>query len=307
MSKEIAIFVKSLDAAGDLHRYFLLKIFEFMNIKNVSTLFVAALAAISLNSACLTKKSVESRPIAEPVANIAKDYSALVPGEWTIYKVGGKSLTGDERPYLTFDASNSRFYGSNGCNTINGDYSLGGAVLSFSNVISTMRACEDAPFEYAINQAVDKVRAYSVERKGHEYYMSLIGGDGKTLMVLRKHNMDFLNGAWQVTRLNGEAVELEADESMQLVIDIPEMKLHGNTGCNILNGNLLVDPDKTNAIQFHDVTTTRMACRDPKRETAFLLALEAVDAAAAKGDGVVELFDDNGKSLMVLSRIDNKQ
>lgn len=274
-----------------------------MKIINVSTLLVGALAALSLGTACMSKKVVEQKPVAQ---SVSVDYSALVPGEWTIYKVDGKALTGDERPYITFDAENSRFYGSNGCNTINGDYNLGGTTLSFSNVISTMRACADAPFEYAINRALDKVSGYAVGKKGHESYMNLTGADGQTLMVLRKHNMDFLNGTWRVTLLSGKPVELEDDESMRLVVDIPELKLHGNTGCNILNGNLLVDPDKKNAIQFHNVVTTRMACRDQQQETAFLLALEAVDAATAIGDDSVALLDDEGKTVITLRRIPKK-
>ncbi len=274
-----------------------------MKIINVSTLVMAALAALSLGTACSSKKVVEQKPVAQPAS---VDYSTLVPGEWTIYKVGGKTVTGDERPYITFDAENSRFYGSNGCNTINGDYKLGGTSLTFSNVISTMRACADAPFEYAINQALDNVSDYAVAKKGHEFYMSLTGTGGQSLMVLRKHNMDFLNGTWRVTLLSGKPVELEDDESMRLVIDIPELKLHGNTGCNILNGNLLIDPDKTNAIQFHNVVTTRMACRNQQQETAFLLALEAVDAATSTGDNTVALLDNEGKTVITMQRIAKK-
>lgn len=262
-----------------------------------------ALSALALTVAgvsCSTKKVV--KPQAQPIAQ-SVDYSALVPGEWSISKVGGKTVTGDERPYITFDVAQSRFYGSNGCNTINGDYTLGGTTLKFSNVISTMRACPDAPFEYAINQALDKVTDYAVARNGHEYYMSLTGAGGESLMMLRKHNMDYLNGSWSVTTLDGKAPDLAEGEVMQLVIDIPELKLHGNTGCNILNGSLLIDPDKTNAIQFHDIVTTRMACRNYQQETAFLLALEAVDAATATGDSTVALLDHDGKTVMTMRRI----
>lgn len=271
-----------------------------MKILNVSTLAFASVAALVLGSACSSTKVV-NKPVDTPAAVV--DYSASVPGEWTIYKVGGKVVTGDERPYLTFDSQNLRFYGSNGCNTINGDYRLGGTSLTFGNVISTMRACADAPFEYAINQALDKVNGYAVTNKGHESYMSLFGSDGRTLMELRKHNMDFLNGSWDVIVLDGKSVEMDDDEAMRLVIDIPELKLHGNTGCNILNGSLLIDPDKPNAIQFHSVATTRMACRDSNRETAFLLALEAVEAARMTGDDTVALLDNGGKTLITMRRI----
>lgn len=276
-----------------------------MKIMKVSTLALAAFSWLLLGVSCSSKKQVVSVPAVSPALSV--DYSALVPGEWTIFKVDGAIVTGDERPYITFDPAQSRFYGSNGCNTINGDYVLGKTSLQFKNVISTMRACADAPFEYAINQALDKVSDYAVARNGHEFYMSLTSPAGEALMVLRKHNMDFLNGSWSVVALNGKAPDLQDDEAMQLVIDIPELKLHGNTGCNILNGNLLIDPDKTNAVQFHDVATTRMACRNYQQETSFLLALEAVDAATSMGDDTVALLNDEGKTVMTLKRIEQNR
>lgn len=276
-----------------------------MKIMKISTMLLTAFAGLLLGASCSTKKQMAIVPASAPAQ--PADYSALVPGEWTVYKVDGKTVTGDERPYITFDPAQSRFYGSNGCNTINGDYALDKTSLRFGNVISTMRACADAPFEYAINQALDKVSDYAVARKGHEYYMTLTSPSGEVLMVLRKHNMDFLNGSWSVVTLNGAAPDLQNDEAMQLVIDIPELKLHGNTGCNILNGSLLIDPDKSNAIQFHGIATTRMACRNYKQETAFLLALEAVDAAISTGDGSVALLNDEGKTVMTLKRIDQNR
>ncbi len=227
-----------------------------------------------------------------------------VPGEWTIYSVDGRNITGDERPYITFDDKNHRFYGSNGCNTINGDYTIDGNKLTLSNVISTMRACPDAPFETAINLALDKVSTFAITRTGNESYMSLINRTGRTVLVLRKHNLDYLNGSWRVAEIQGKSVNPDLHPELQLVIDIPELRIHGNTGCNIVNGNLLIDPDKTDAMQFTDMATTRMACPDGALETEFLLAMEAVDRARPDGSNKVILMDERGKRVIVLQRID---
>lgn len=69
-----------------------------------------------------------------------------INGEWTIYSVRGNVVTGEERPYITFDLPAKRFYGSNGCNIINGDLlSEAQDSLRLENIISTMRMCQDAP------------------------------------------------------------------------------------------------------------------------------------------------------------------
>ncbi len=226
----------------------------------------------------------------------------ILDGEWTIAEVNGRKVTGEERPYITFSTSEGRIYGSNGCNIINGDYQVadGSNALSFANVLTTQKACADAPFEYEINQALAKINSYSVEKQCNEYYLSLLSGNHR-VMVLRKHNMDFLNGAWQVRNIKGKKVD---NENVQLVIDIPELKLHGNTGCNILNGSLWIDPDKTYSIQFQQIATTRMMCDEKTRkiETSLLVALEEVESARKEGDKI-KMFDKEGNKILELTAI----
>lgn len=269
---------------------------------------ILAIVALVGTSSCqlmgTQKTKVPTKTTATEGATTTTNSLAAVPGEWTIYSVDGRNITGDERPYITFDNTNHRFYGSNGCNTINGDYTIDGNKITLSNVISTMRACPDAPFETAINLALDKVSTFAIARTGNESYMSLINRTGRTVLVLRKHNMDYLNGTWRVAEIQGKSVNPDTHPELQLVIDIPELRIHGNTGCNIVNGNLLIDPDKTDAMQFTDMATTRMACPDGALETEFLLAMEAVDRARPDGSNKVILMDERGKRVIVLQRID---
>ena len=76
----------------------------------------------------------------------------ILNGEWTVAEVNGAKITGEEnRPYINFSVAEKRFYGSNGCNILNGDFVVKGTELSFENVIATQRACHEAPFEYEIN------------------------------------------------------------------------------------------------------------------------------------------------------------
>ncbi len=266
-------------------------------------LIIAIVAAWIALPGCSAKKSTTTTTAkVETTSHV--DQSALVPGEWTIATVNGKTVTGDERPYLTLEQSTGRFYGNNGCNTINGDFTLGkNGQISFSNVIATMRSCPDAPFQHAINVALDQAVTYSIADKGHETYLTLKNSHGTPLMVIRKHNMDFLNGTWQVTRVGSQTIDPNENPEMRLVIDVTELRVHGNTGCNLLNGSLLIDPDKSNAVQFHDIATTRRGCDKPQLETSFLLALESVDAAKQSGKDHVDLLDEDGQRVITLKRV----
>ena len=269
---------------------------------------VAIVAAITA-SCGVTKSNSNKNKVTSPTTvvsqqNHSKISSDALAGEWTVYTVGGNKVTGETRPYINFSMEDHRIYGSNGCNVINGDFDLSAnSGLKIGNVISTMMMCPDAPYEQAINLALEAVQSFDITKKGHEYYLELRDSRGNNLMTLRKHNMDFLNGTWEVSEINGKSYD---NPDMQMVIDIQEQKLHGNTGCNIVNGSLLIDPDKSNSIQFQNLATTRMACPEDvmKGETAFLVALESVEFAKKGKTGTVIMLDKNNTPVLVLSKVD---
>lgn len=232
-----------------------------------------------------------------------------INGEWTIYSVRGNVITGEERPYVNFDLAAKRFYGSNGCNYVNGDLSVEGKnTLRMDNMITTMKMCQDAPYEYLINLAISDVRGYSARQEGPITFLDLKGSDGRTVLVLRRHNMDFLNGAWKITDLNGAPlVPVDGEDPATMTIDIPDMKIHGTTGCNIFNGELFIDPDKVDSMQFINIITTRMGCPPGSHETELLLGLEGVETAKSIGKDSIAMYSTDGKELFRMVRIEMTQ
>ena len=166
-----------------------------------------------------------------------------------------------------------------------------------------MMACPDAKFEQTFNKALDDVRYYSISKKGHEYFLDMKNSQKLTVMVLRKHNMDFLNGTWNVIEISGKKYN---NPDMEMVIDIQEQRLHGNTGCNIVNGALTIDPDKSNSIQFMDLASTRMMCPEEnmKAETAMLVALESVEYAQKGKNNTVIMSDKDNQPILILKKVE---
>lgn len=253
------------------------------------------------------KKSSAQYDDSEKVAPIksasAKTEEEQLGGEWTVFTIKGKRLQGESRPYITFNLEDHRLYGNNGCNVINASFKVPvPGEIAISQMISTMMSCHDAPYEQAVNEAIDATRYFSVTRQGHEYYLELSNAQHRPVMTLRKHNMDFLNGPWTATEIEGEAVD---NPDMRMVIDIPEQAVHGHTGCNIFNGELLIDPDKSNSIQFSNLGVTRMACQGEaaRLETALLVALEKIEYAHKGKNSTIILSDKNDNPVMVLKKI----
>lgn len=227
----------------------------------------------------------------------------IIKGDWTITEVAGKPAIGEKIPYLRFEPSEKRVYGNDGCNVLNASYICNPAdsTIRFDNLMSTMMACgAEGITDAEIKVALADTRRYIWNLEGHDYHITLLDEAGQPLMSMVHCNFEFLNGSWHVVAIEGEPVNVEG---MDLVIDIDEGKLHGNTGCNIMNGKVETDLDTPNSISFSAIATTRMMCPDIESETRLVVALEEACSARALTPDKVELLGTNRQPVITLERI----
>ena len=247
--------------------------------------------------------------IVQPVSSVytSEDLAnGIIKGDWAIEKVNGKTAVGETAPFLKFEPSEKRVYGNNGCNVINASYQYNPAdsTLTFSNLVSTMMACGMTGItDIEINAALDAARYYTWSLNGDDYLITLLDADHQPVIEMMHQNFQFLNGTWLVKEIDGEAVNVP---DMKLVIDVDEGKIHGNTGCNILNGSLETDMDAANSISFQQLGVTRKACPDMNYETRLLVALEDASKAKPLQEGRVELLNSLGKVVLVMERTSDK-
>lgn len=230
----------------------------------------------------------------------------VVKGDWAIEKVNGKNAVGEKAPFLKFVPTEKKVYGNNGCNIINASYNYNPAdsTLSFGNMVSTMMACGmEGITDYEINAALGATCAYSWRLSGDDYYLTFYDADHQPVMELMHQNFQFLNGTWAVREISGQSVDVP---DMKLVIDVDEGKLHGNTGCNIINGTLETDMDAANSISFQQIAMTRMACPEPNYETQLVVALEEAMRAKPLQGGKVALLNSENKTVLLLERTSDK-
>jgi len=254
------------------------------------------------------KKTADTVPVTKveavevtPIDETLKSFD----GEWSIIEVNGENVVvnGENHPQLTFTIEQNKpgmvsVIGFNGCNYLNGAWNIKGSkIIPAGEFISTLKACPDAPYEYSVNQALHQAASYQFTDPSN---MVLLSATAHPIMKLRRHNLAFLNGAWRVTEIDGAAITAK----VRIVIDVDEHKIHGNAGCNLLNGDITVNLDKGNGIEFKNLATTRMMCPDMATEQAFLLALESVDNAA-KGStrDTAILKNTAGKTIISLKRL----
>ena len=185
-------------------------------------------------------------------------------------------------------------------NTINGTFRLSGSNIRFGEFISTSESCRNVTSEKTIMHTLAEVRQFTVEAQYNALYMNLMNAKGNVLMVLKRHNLDAMNGAWLVKEIDSENV---SDLGMRMVIDAVMQTIHGDTGCNIINGVISLDPAKDMAIQFEDLVSGERQCENIDHETALLLALERTESCKRVNQNEMALIDNKGNIVIVLQRI----
>lgn len=279
-----------------------------------SNFMAVAVCGLLCLSACNSRKIVATTAgevKTETINQTENTIQQVLYGQWTASNVGGAAVTGNDRPYIVFDKSTTNpfivnCYAYNGCNILNGTLAVtpGGQMSRTSDFMSTMKMCADAQYEVGFTEAINTVSNYSIEQVGRDYLLYIKNSQGDTTMILRKNDLGFANGAWQVTKLNG--TDVPNDTEIRMVIDIAAQKLHGNAGCNTMNGVIYMNPDKQNSIEFKDIITTRMMCPNIDIEHQFLTALSQVSAVLQDNDGSLILNDNSGNTLIVLKHLNLK-
>lgn len=255
----------------------------------------------------LDKRSVEienaTADVDQPMREVVvTNPAAQLYGEWDIIMMRNKKKVYTmNRAYLYLDfAGGNKVYGCNGCNTINGSFQLSGNNLKFNDFIMTEESCHNVTNEKTIMHALADTRRYTLESQYNAQYLSLLNSKGNVILVLKRHNLDAMNGAWLVKEITGENV---SELNMRVVIDAVEQTIHGDTGCNIINGIVTLDPTKDMAIQFEDLHSDEHMCERIDYETELLLALESTESCKRINQYEMALLDNKGNIVIVLQRI----
>lgn len=225
-----------------------------------------------------------------------------ISGDWAIETVMGKKAVGETVPFIKFAPNENRIYGNNGCNVINAQYVADASKksITFSNLASTMMLCADTNITDAeVGQALGMATSYSMEESDTDQTLTLYDADGKVVMTLMHRDFHFLDGTWAVVAIDGENVDIDG---MKIALDVDERHLHGNTGCNIINGELETDMDTPNSISFSQIGMTRMACPNSGWETRMTMALEEAVTAKRISKDEIEFIGSNGQQVMLLKR-----
>lgn len=227
-------------------------------------------------------------------------------GEWNIVNVKGQAVSGEDAPYIGFDQMTNRVYGHAGCNRLMGAYhvdSLEAGKISFAQVATTRMMCPDMSLEQSVLDALDKVAGFA--QTGD--MVELQDAEGRQVMTLQKRvkpavTIDDLAGRWRIASV-GVVVIGKMDREPELTFNLEEKRVHGNAGCNTINGSFSQEEGKPASLRFSQMISTMMACPDMQVERDILQAIEKVRGFdSGDEEDTIVLLDENGSPLMTLAR-----
>lgn len=235
----------------------------------------------------------------------SKTANVNLAGEWNIVDVNGEAVSADAKPFLGLDMAGKRLYGNAGCNRVMGvvEYdSVQPGKIRFTSVGATRMMCPEMETEGKVLAALDKIAGYS----GTEDKLVLVDAEGNNVMTMAKRkaaevSLNSLEGEWTLVSVGGETLG-EMENTPFLAFNVAEKRVHGNAGCNTVNGNLVQEEGNPVSLKFDQMISTMMSCPNMDAEGKIMEALGKVRSFAIDADGNLSLLDENGQEVAGLEK-----
>ena len=229
-------------------------------------------------------------------------------GEWNIIEINGTAVVpgqGQQIPFIGFDTTTGKVYGYTGCNRLIGsiDVNAKAGTIDLGALGSTRMACPDMTLEQNVLSTLGQVKGY---KKMGKATMALCNASDRPVVILQKKAADVkvadLKGEWNITEVNGEAVPAGMEKQPFIAFDVKKKTIHGNAGCNLINGGFETSTSNAKSISFPGVASTMMACPDMETEGKVLKAINEVKSFDVLSGGGIGLYDANGALVIVLEK-----
>ncbi len=212
-----------------------------MNIKySLSAILLSSSMLFGAEAFCETPESGvrQSNRVAYSTSANTQVSGSRIYGEWIILSANGRDMNlRDSAPYIDINASDGKIYGDVGGNVVNACFEIPErGHISVSEIEMTHLPSAYIREEDDIKTGLGDACSYTITKKKNDiYYLDLLDKRGNIVVHAKRHNADVMTGMWRIDKINGNEIE---DSNLEIVVDVPEVKIHGKTGCNIFNGDI---------------------------------------------------------------------
>lgn len=233
---------------------------------------------------------------------------AIINGEWNIVEINGAAVvpaSGKEYPTIGFDTSTGKIYGNSGCNRMMGSFDPAAkpGTIDLSNMATTKMFCPDMTIEQNVLNVLKNVKGY---RKLNNGKLALTNALNRPIAILGnkldQSVLAALEGEWKIIEIKGEAIPQNMEKKPFLSFDTAKRSIHGNAGCNMINGGFTTNEKTERSIAFPAVAATMMACPDMTIERKVMDALNEVNTYNVLTNKSAGLYNQDGDIALLLTR-----
>ncbi len=218
--------------------------------------------------------------------------------KWALTAINGKPVV-STKAYIEIDKEKGRFTGSTGCNRMFGGIAANER-LKFGAVGMTRMACLEGDVSKVESEFMAALAKVTEIREGGATLEML---DGSSVLLSFKSSttsseIKLADKKWILESIKGNGIKLTSELPF-VNFDTKEMRLSGNTGCNVFGGGFTITGNKFDASQM---MSTLRACEEEDRmtiERRVLDGVEKADSFEIKG-GKLTFFE--GRELLLTFR-----
>ena len=228
------------------------------------------------------------------------DPAAVVKGSWTLNSLNNNEIDKNlEPPTLNIDLSSMLCSGIGDCNNYSGEINLSEVdKIEFSNILSTLKACLNGSMEQEYFDALREVASFQMEDR----YLIFSDASGKRILSFTKDsestNKNLLSDKWILNSISNNVLD-NTSPSPILEINVSEMKIYGNNGCNQFNAE--IKDISENQIDIGNMVSTKMICPDMEIPDNFDNALSQSHSYKLEGQKLT-FYDQNDNEILQFTR-----
>ena len=230
------------------------------------------------------------------------DKKVQIDGKWILNTINNSPINRSIRlPNIELNLTKMSLRGSGGCNNYSGQIkSLTDKKISFGNIASTEKACAYKHIEAEYFSALRKTTAYHLN---DDIITFNDKGGNKVLSYMKKEEPEVnqrLHDIWNATRIMGSPIN-RMSPIPRLEINLTEMKVFGNDGCNNFNGKIKTANE--NHLLLGNIASTKKLCSKMEAANNFNNALSNI--ASYTLDGLnLKLFNKEGEEVLAFLKGD---
>lgn len=227
------------------------------------------------------------------------DFKALLSGKWLLSSLNDNPINRSVTlPKMEISLTQMKVSGNGGCNNYNGTIkTLTAQNIEFGDIASTQMACVNRNIEHEFLQALGAAATYQIKGPG----LTFFNKEGKKILSFLKvapaDEAQGLENKWVAVRISGNPIDGK-DNTPTMQINLKEMRISGNDGCNNYTGPINKASDAQ--LILGNLVSTKKMCPDMEVAQGFSRAL--AQTAAFKFDGdVLTLLTANGIEVLAFT------